>query len=81
MSREPVHLPLTLSIVLIIIGGVSLLYGFMIPVTYLPMNILPSTIFKIIGVMFIFIGFISMLVQLRRKKSQKIDTENEIRTV
>lgn len=81
MSREPVHLPLTLSIVLIIIGGVSLLYGFMIPVTYLPMNILPITIFKIIGVMFIFIGFISMLVQLRRKKSQKIDTENEIRTV
>jgi hypothetical protein len=81
VSREPVHLPLTLSIVLIIIGGVSLLYGFMIPVTYLPMNILPSMIFKIIGVMFIFIGFISMLVQLRRKKSQKIDTENEIRTV
>ncbi len=74
MNNEPIHISLTLGIILSIVGGVSLLYGFMIPVTYLPMNNLPSMIFKIAGIVLLLIGLIMTFVQLKRKTSRKIQT-------
>jgi cytochrome b subunit of formate dehydrogenase len=77
MNEDSVHISVILSIILIIVGGISLLYGFVIPLTFLPKNILPSMIFKIIGILFILIGLISTFIQLRRKTSRKIQRENK----
>jgi membrane protein implicated in regulation of membrane protease activity len=66
MENEKRRFYLIIGIILLFLGLFSFMYGSIIPTKYLPMNDLPSLIFKLSGVIFLIIGII-ILVFMRKK--------------
>ncbi len=76
MKKEAIHFYIIVGTILIIMGIFSLIYGFIIPTRYLPMNEFPSLLFKGVGIVFIAVGLILIIFLRKREIFQNVEIPN-----